>query len=106
MAYTKSFKEQAMRLVAERGYTPTAVAVMCDVLGVSRGGYYDRLRRPPSARAARRAELAAHVADAHAASRGTYGSPRVHAELRARGVACCENTVARVMRDRGIRGRV
>lgn len=79
------------------------VAVMCDVLGVSRGGYYDWRRRPPSARAARRAELAEHVRAAHAASRGTYGSPRVHAELEAAGVACCENTVARVMRDQGIR---
>jgi putative transposase len=79
------------------------VAVMCGVLGVSRGGYYGWLRRPPSARAARRAALADRVRAAHAGSRGTYGSPRVHAELEAAGVACCENTVARVMRDLGIR---
>jgi transposase InsO family protein len=78
---------------------------MCDVLGVSRGGYYDWVDRPPAARARRRAELAAHVRAAHADSRGAYGSPRVHAELEARGVACCENTVARVMREEGVRSR-
>ena len=47
--------------------------------------------------------MAGHVRAAHADSRGTYGSPRVHAELDASGVPCCQNTVARVMRDLGIR---
>jgi transposase InsO family protein len=82
------------------------VAVLCDVLAVSRSGYYAWARRPPSARAGRRAELAGHVRAAHADSRGTYGSPRVAAELRARGVKACENTVARVMREQRIRSKV
>jgi len=79
------------------------VAVLCDVLGVSRSGYYAWRDRPAGAAARRRAELAAQVKAAHADGRGAYGSPRVHAELKARGVACCENTVAKVMREQGIR---
>lgn len=81
------------------------VAAMCDALGVSRSGYYAWRDRPASARAARRVRLAVEVKAAHAASRGTYGSPRVHAELAAAGVACCENTVARVMREEGVRSK-
>jgi len=79
------------------------VAAMCDVLGVSRSGYYAWRERPASAAATRRAELAAQVKAAHADSRGAYGSPRVVIELQAAGVACCENTVAKVMRQHGIR---
>jgi transposase InsO family protein len=79
------------------------VAVLCDVLEVSRSGYYAWRTRPAGARAARRAELAEQVKAAHAQSRGAYGSPRVHAELVASGVAVCQNTVARVMREEGVR---
>ncbi len=81
------------------------VAVMCRTLGVSRSGYYARRERPPSAAAVRRAELAARIGEVHAGVKGRYGSPRVHAELTARGVACCVNTVAKVMRAGGIRAR-
>jgi putative transposase len=77
----------------------------CAALGVSRGGYYAWLGRRPSARAARRAELAEKVEAVHAANRRVYGSPRVHAALVAQGERVCENTVARVMRDNGIRAR-
>jgi transposase InsO family protein len=87
-----------------RGRYP--VAVLCGVLAVSRGGFYAWARRPPSARAKRRAELAGQVRAVHAESRGTYGSPRVAAELKARGVAACENTVAKVMREQRIRSKV
>ena len=80
-----------------------AVTLLCQVLEVSRGGYYAWRKRPVSARATRRAELATQVKAAHAQSRGTYGSPRVHAELVASGVSVCENTVARVMREEGVR---
>jgi putative transposase len=81
------------------------VAVLCDVLEVSRSGYYAWRKHPPlsRARASRRAELAVKVRLAHAQSRGAYGSPRVHAELVAAGVSVCENTVARVMRQAGVR---
>src|SRR5207245_10837666 len=79
------------------------VAVLCDVLEVSRSGYYAWRTRPVSARAARRAKLVEQVRVAHADSRGAYGSPRIHAELDAAGVAVCENTVAKVMRQAGVR---
>jgi putative transposase len=79
--------------------------VACDVLGVSRSGYYDWLGRPASPRAGRRAGLAAKVRAVHAANRRVYGSPRVCAALRAGGEAVCENTVAKLMREHGIRAR-
>ncbi len=79
------------------------VAALCRVLGVSRSGYYARARRSPSAAAARRAGLDARMGEVHAEAQGRYGSPRVHAELAARGVACGVNTVAEVMRANGIR---
>jgi putative transposase len=81
------------------------VGVACDVLGVSRSGYYARRDRPDSARARRRAELAEKVEAVHEHNRGVYGSPRVCAALRAGGESVCENTVAKVMRDSGIRAK-
>jgi len=81
------------------------VAVMCRVLRVSRSGFYARLKLAPSAAAARRAELVARIGEVHAEAKGRYGSPRVHAELTARGVACGVNTVAKVMRANGIRAK-
>jgi len=79
------------------------VAVLCDVLEVSRSGYYAWRTRPASARSSRRDELVEQIRAAHAHSRGTYGSPRIHAELDAAGIAVCENTVAKVMRQAGVR---
>lgn len=82
------------------------VAWQCDTLDVSRSGYYAWRQRPPGSRAARRAALVEQVRRAHADSRGLYGSPRVHAELRARGVTCNVKTVARLMRKNGLRSRI
>ena len=87
-----------------RGAYP--VAVLCGAVAVSRSGYYAWLRRPQSARAGRRAALAGRVRAVHEESRGTYGSPRVHRQLEARGVTACENTVAKVMREQRIRSKV
>jgi transposase InsO family protein len=78
------------------------VAVQCRVLEVSRSGFYAWRSREPSAAEKQRAELAEQVAAIHAEVKGRYGSPRVHAELVARGTPCCVNTVARVMREAGI----
>ena len=78
------------------------VARLCSALGVSRSGYYAWRSRGASAAETRREALAEKVAEVHAQMRGRYGSPRVHAELVARGTPCCENTVARVMREAGI----
>jgi putative transposase len=82
------------------------VSAMCDVLGVTRGGYYRSVGRATPASAVRRAELVEQIRAAHAASRGLYGSPRVTAELRAAGVAVGENTVARLMSEHAIRSKV
>ena len=80
------------------------IAVMCDVLRVSRAGYYGWLTREPSARDREDAEITEAIREAHAASYGTYGAPRVHAELRARGVRVGRKRVARLMRAAGITG--
>jgi putative transposase len=81
------------------------VEVACDVLDVSRSGYYAWRDRPASARARRREELARKVKAVHEGNRGVYGSPRVFRALRAGGEPACENTVARVMREAGIRAK-
>jgi transposase InsO family protein len=76
---------------------------MCHVLEVSRAGYYAWLGRPESPRAARQSEVLERIRQIHRDSRETYGSPRVHRALEAKGVACCENTVAKLMRRAGVR---
>ena len=81
------------------------VELACDVLEVSRSGYYARRNRPDSARAKRRVELAAKVKAVHEANRRVYGSPRVCAALVASGEKVCENTVAKVMREQQIRAK-
>lgn len=81
------------------------VAVLCEVLGVSRSGYYGWASRAESARAAADRSLAAEIRAAHAASRGRYGSPRVHAELRAHGLRIGRKRVARLMRGMGLTAR-
>jgi putative transposase len=78
---------------------------MCQLLQVSRSGYYAWRDRTPSARRVRHQTLAVQVRSAHTESRGTYGSPRVAAELKARGVKICVNTVARLMREEGLKAR-
>ena len=77
---------------------------MCRVLRVSRSGYYAWRSRPPSNRARENSMLTEKIRQIHARSRGTYGSPRVHAELQARGQAVGENRVARLMKEAGLRG--
>ena len=80
------------------------IATLCRVLGVSRAGYYAWQRRPPSARARADGELTRRIHQIHATSRGTYGSPRVQAELQAAGVRCGRRRVARLMRVAGLAG--
>jgi putative transposase len=78
---------------------------MCDALEVSESGYHAWAARPPSPTERRRDGLVAAIEVIHAEVRGRYGSPRVTAELNARGHACSENTVAKLMRERGIRAK-
>lgn len=80
------------------------VKTMCRLLGVSRSGYYAWRLRPPSARAIADAELTRAIVRIHEASRGTYGRPRVHAELRYEGRRCSGKRVARLMRGAGLHG--
>ncbi len=81
------------------------VARLCRVLRVSTSGFYARRVRPPSARAVADAALTATIRAIHAGSRGTYGAPRVHAELAdGHGVRCGRKRVARLMRAAGLVG--
>jgi putative transposase len=84
-----------------RGRFP--VEVLCEVLQVSRSGYYAWTRRPQSPGALRRDRLVGEIRRAHDESRATYGSPRVYRALKARGIACSRNTVAKLMRAEGVR---
>lgn len=81
------------------------VQAMCAVLGVSRSGYYAWVSRPGSPRDLADGALASAIRDAHSASRGRYGSPRVHAELRAQGRQVSRKRVARLMRGMGLAAR-
>lgn len=81
------------------------VSVMCRVLGVTRSGFYAWSKRPTPAREKADAQLAATVASVHKRSRKTYGSPRVHAELKARGLRVGRKRVERLMRENGLQGR-
>lgn len=81
-----------------------AVARMCRVLRVSRSGFYAWRRRGLSDHAAADVALAARVAAIHAASDGTYGVPRVHAELAAQGIHVSRRRVARLMAEQGLAG--
>ena len=80
------------------------IATMARVLGVSTAGYYAWLRRPRSARAEADDALLRQIRTFHASSHGTYGAPRVHAELKAQGRALGKKRVARLMRATGIAG--
>jgi transposase InsO family protein len=78
------------------------VRLMCRVLQVSSGGYYTWRDRPASAQQRRRELLTSEILAIHQEVKERYGSPRMHAELRARGQSCCVNTVAKLMRHQGI----
>jgi len=80
------------------------VATMCRVLGVSASGFYAWRKRAPSRRRQDNAALTKTVRTIHAVSRGTYGAPRVHAELASEGIPASRNRVARVMREANIVG--
>ena len=81
------------------------VALMCRVLQVSRSGYYAWCKRPPAPRTLKDQTMALEVAAIHAESRGRYGSPRIHAELRERGQRSGRKRVARLMRMAGLYAR-
>jgi putative transposase len=87
----------------EKAYFP--VAFLCRALGVSPSGYYAWRKRPPAAHAVADAALSTSIGQIHAASRGTYGAPRIHAELaEVYKIPCGRKRVARLMRAAGLVG--
>jgi putative transposase len=81
------------------------VLVICEVLQVSRGGYYAWRKRPPSARKIRQQELLEKIRIAHQENQELYGSPRVHRALLIDGESVSRNTVAKLMRQAKIRAK-
>ena len=77
------------------------IATMCRLLGVSTSGYYAWRKRPASLRAKTDTVLVAEIRTAHAGSRGTYGAPRMHAGLAAKGLHVGRKRVARLMSQAG-----
>ena len=80
------------------------IASMCRLLGVSPSGYYAYWTREPSARSKRDAQLKARIQAIHSWSRGTYGAPRIHAELADEGTHVGRKRVARLLRELGLAG--
>jgi putative transposase len=85
--------------------TEYAVTRLCRTLGVSPSGYYAWRQRPPSTRAEANQRLVTHMRLIHHEVHETYGSPRMHTELVARGLSCNVKRVARLMRLHHLRAR-
>lgn len=77
----------------------------CALLGVSRSAFYGWSPEGPSVRARADRELGRKVRAVHEESRGTYGAPRVHQQLRREGIGCGKKRVARLLREQGLAGR-
>jgi len=79
--------------------------LMCSCLGVSRSGYYDWLKRPPSKREQENKVIDAKIITLNAENRGRYGSPRITQALHDEGIVCSENRVAKRMSALGIQAK-
>jgi putative transposase len=88
-------------IAAEKATYP--VVRLCRVLKVSASGFYAWAKRPPSARSVANARLSVRIRVVHTRSRSTYGSPRVHADLREAGPVG-RKRIARLMREDGLVG--
>lgn len=82
-----------------------SITAMARVLEVSTSGYYSWRRREESRRSKANRKLLVEIKAIHAESDATYGSPRIHRELQARGIRCGENRVARLMRLYEVRAK-
>ena len=91
-------------IAAEKG-AAQATRKACTLLSVSRSAYYQWSKQVPSAHAQEDARLAERITTIHHESRETYGSPRVHRQLRREGIRCGRKRVARLMSRRGLAGR-
>lgn len=81
------------------------VRLLCQVLGVGTSGFYAWLQRPESSRSQDNRRLLDAIRAVHHRSRQTYGSPRVHADLKAQGYTCGKHRVAQLMRRQGLVSR-
>ena len=95
----------AALIAAQRDEHGVPAALACRALGVSRSWFYKHEDGVLTVRVARRAALAAEIGRLFAAHRGTYGSPRITADLREAGWRVSENTVAALMREQGLAAR-
>ena len=82
-----------------------SITLLCELLAVSRSGYYRWCGRPVSARKRRDGDLAALIAAAYRTGRGNYGAPRIMRELREQGTPISQRRCARLMREMGLKGR-
>ncbi len=78
---------------------------MCQALGVSENGYYNWRKRGKNQRKRDDDYIAERIEDAYDANRGVYGSPRIHAELKAQGIHCGRKRIVRLMQEKGISAR-
>ena len=85
----------------EKAHDP--VGLLCQLLAVALSGFYAWCRRPTSARARQNQWLMTHIRTGYRASRGRYGSPRIHRDLQAQGFRVGRHRVARPMRLHAIR---
>ncbi len=88
---------------AEKAEFP--VVLICRMLEVSTSGFYRWTNRTESTRARSDRAVTLDIKAAHRASRGTYGSPRIHRELAAQGHKVGRHRVTRLMRENGLRGK-
>ena len=97
----------AYRIISAEKANGIPVSLACELLDVSRSGYYDWSTRAPSDRELTDAWLTEKIRQIHAENRGVYGAPRIHAELRlAHGIQVGRKRVERLMRDAGVSGLV
>lgn len=78
---------------------------MCQVLNVSRSGYYQWLKRTPSKREKENEYIKNKIAEIYWRSRGTYGSPRIHKQLAKEGIHCSKKRVERLMKELGLKAK-
>jgi transposase InsO family protein len=96
---------QCRELIEAEKHAGGNVAKACDLLEVSRSAFYEWHAHVPTARSVSDAELTEKIRYVHAASKGTYGAPRVHKELADQGVHVGKKRVARLMVGAGLAGR-
>lgn len=92
------------RFIIEK-HVPYSVSLQCDVLGVSRSGYYRWHRQEISRRKLENAVLLQRSRELYQQSRSRYGSPRITRALQQEGFTCSRNRIARLMRQDGLRAR-